>query len=368
MEENPKRKRQRVDGVHASDMSLVTPDVAAHKSGWKVTEMGRVLRTVRMRPDHPLPPTLEERTKAKSAVAATAGTHYTKGKKTLGKDGKEEEKRKKKKDPPVRARKVTIDVTKWESTLLKGMFLESQGAVPVDSEKRGDVEEVGVESSEEDEESEEDSGESEEEDEEEDVVMVEEQKQKPAPKAKAQPASPVPTKPSAPTPQHAPAVGAPSTSKIVTPEPSDATPSIAHEKSAALSLLSSLFGNADDEDDWVVHDALDSDIDEEEILKAESKARDNVVRSGVNVSKGDADFEIVPREKGSAGVKRKVDEVLDDEQMEERQIPAQKEVPPVPEKEDPKPAVQAAPNLKDLFAPREEEGKLKVCHSSHSQC
>ncbi|TEB22073.1 hypothetical protein FA13DRAFT_1523424 [Coprinellus micaceus] len=139
----PKRKRQRLDGVHAKDMSLVTPSSAAQKSGWKVTEMGRVLRTIRVRPDHPLPLTLEEMAKAKSAVAAGAGTHYTKGKKNekgregKGKDG--EERKKRKKDPMVRARRVTIDVTKWESTLLKGMFLESQGVGKVESGKEADI-------------------------------------------------------------------------------------------------------------------------------------------------------------------------------------------------------------------------------------
>lgn len=363
LEGQPKRKRQRVDGVHSSDMSPVTPEVAAHKAGWKVTEMGRVLRTVRMRPDHPLPPTLEEKAKAKSAVAATAGTHYTKGKKVAGKEGKDEDKRKRKKDPPVRARRVTIDVTKWESTLLKGMFLESQGAVPAGGGNMGDIiEQVDEASSDQDEDSGEDVSEAEEQGEEVDAVMEEEEKQRPLPKITARSAPPPPPKTSLPTPQPVLPIAAASSSKPTVTDPTDPASSIAQEKSAALSLLSSLFGNADDEDDWVAQDALDSDIDEEEILKAENKARDNVVRSGVNVSKGDVEFEVVPRERGPAGVKRKAVEAAEEEDEEDdRQVPVQKEETPGPEeKERSKPVVQAAPNLKDLFAPREEEGKTAM--------
>ena len=128
-----------------------------------------------MRPDHPLPPTLEERAKAKSAVAASGGSHYTKGKQTKtsgekgkggkGKDG--EEKRKRKKDPMVRARRVTIDVTKWESTLLKGMFLESQGVGKVGGGKGGDILPEESRESEEEEESDEETSEGEEEEEDE---------------------------------------------------------------------------------------------------------------------------------------------------------------------------------------------------------
>ncbi|KAJ7056511.1 hypothetical protein C8F01DRAFT_1156449, partial [Mycena amicta] len=53
-------------------MELVTPETAAQRAGWKVTEMGRVLRPMRMRPERPLPPPLATETKPKKKEAATS--------------------------------------------------------------------------------------------------------------------------------------------------------------------------------------------------------------------------------------------------------------------------------------------------------
>ena len=51
-----KRRRLRgVQGVHARDMSLVTPENVATRGGWRVTPTGRLIRPMRMRPLHPLP-------------------------------------------------------------------------------------------------------------------------------------------------------------------------------------------------------------------------------------------------------------------------------------------------------------------------
>ncbi len=113
-EEPPKKKRRRAHGVHAEDMSLVTAENVNERPGWKVTPMGRIIRPVRIRPEHPLGEPLEVK----------------KVKRKLKDDGKgddkgEEKKKRKKreKQPDTRARRKTIDPTRWGSVHLKGMFL-----------------------------------------------------------------------------------------------------------------------------------------------------------------------------------------------------------------------------------------------------
>ncbi|KAH7910241.1 hypothetical protein BJ138DRAFT_1009253 [Hygrophoropsis aurantiaca] len=109
--EPPKKKRRRENGVHAEDMSLVTPEDANKRGGWRVTPMGRVVRPLRMRPARPLEP----------QIAVTRGI------KKAGPNGKE--KRKRVKAPATRARRRTIDPTKWDSVHLKGMFLDADGVI-----------------------------------------------------------------------------------------------------------------------------------------------------------------------------------------------------------------------------------------------
>ncbi|KAH9926928.1 uncharacterized protein B0H18DRAFT_303671 [Fomitopsis serialis] len=107
-----KRRRlpRGVQGVHAADMSLVTPENVASRPGWRVTALGRIIRPIRMRPEHPLPDPHEAAIpQAKGRVAQ----------KVVGK------KKKRVKDPPTRAWRRTIDPTRWGSEHLKGMFLEN---------------------------------------------------------------------------------------------------------------------------------------------------------------------------------------------------------------------------------------------------
>ncbi|KAI0730896.1 hypothetical protein C8Q76DRAFT_613906 [Earliella scabrosa] len=117
-EDAPPKKRRRlprgVQGVHARDMSLVTPENVATRGGWRVTPAGRLIRPMRMRPTHPLPEPLD---------VAKAAERAAKGK---GKD--EKSKKKRVRDPPTRARRRTIDPTKWGSEHLKGIFLENAAA------------------------------------------------------------------------------------------------------------------------------------------------------------------------------------------------------------------------------------------------
>ena len=87
-------------------MTLVTPENASLRSGWRVTPMGRIVHPIRMRPEKPLPP-------------MSTVTSNTAGKKV------ERKKRKLEQVKLVRARRRTIDPTKWDSQHLKGAFLDS---------------------------------------------------------------------------------------------------------------------------------------------------------------------------------------------------------------------------------------------------
>lgn len=98
-------------------MSLITPENAATRPGWKVMPSGRVIRTMRMRPGKPLPPVSTDT-------------------KVLNTKEKERRRKKKAKDPDTRARSRTIDVTKWNGSYVTGVFLgESEVATAVSSRR-----------------------------------------------------------------------------------------------------------------------------------------------------------------------------------------------------------------------------------------
>lgn len=92
-------------------MSLVTLDNAATRGKWRVTATGRLLRPMRMRPSHPLPASLD-------------AAKPEKAKSNPSKD------RKRTREPPTRARRKTIDPTRWGSQHLKGIFLENAAVIP----------------------------------------------------------------------------------------------------------------------------------------------------------------------------------------------------------------------------------------------
>lgn len=102
-----KRVRTRNHGRPSSTLPL-TPlpaDVAAKTSGWVVTPSGRVVRPIKMRPERPLGPILSMASESKNPKKTT---------------------RKAKRKPPlVRARRQTIDPTKWGSTYLTGAFVDA---------------------------------------------------------------------------------------------------------------------------------------------------------------------------------------------------------------------------------------------------
>lgn len=273
----PKKKVRysKYTAVPAEDMSLVTPENASTRPGWTVTPSGRILKPMRMRPGKPLPPVVAETTVKP---------------RTKGKDEKKTKKKKKKlRDPEVRARKRTIDVTRWGGQPLKGVFL---GVVPEGV--------VGAESSEEESVVEEEEVEEEAQEPDSDEEMAEVPKKEiHDPEPARQPAAPA----------------------------AETTIDFAQEKAQTLGLLQSLFGGKD-ENDWVGRESVGSDIDVDE--------------SRVVVGdREEADYEIVPVDEDvdmAGEIESSVDEAVSDDS--------------------PPPPPTTSTKLKDLFAPREDEGTL----------
>ena len=310
-------------------MSLVTPETALKRGGWKVTSMGRILRPIRMRPVRPLPPTLEEQNKT---VALSTKNLKKDSKSRFGKAEREEKGRKKRnKEPVSRARIRTIDVTKWGSTQLKGVFLESQGAVAPRHLDEEAIEDSDLDSNGEE-------GE-------------EAQSQSDEPESRSD-IAPTFREPLPPIPPPLPKVLSPFRPGFL-PQPSDDENDLAVEKSRALSLLSSLFAADHHDDDWMGKESVGSDVDEEELLKHHQRL--------LQAGEEDVGFEVVPRnaakratnvsvvphdredeEEGGEQPERSVEE-------EERKNEVSVETPQT-----------ATTSLNDLFAPREEEGECLV--------
>lgn len=304
-------------------MSLVTPSNVSERKGWKVTPMGRMVRPIKMRPDRPLPPP-------------------TLGRSGKGKDGNE--RRKRVREPDVRARRRTIDPTKWDSVLLKGMFLDMiSGDV-----QRGDGKEKETVFNQDRSESEGKSesgynsdGRSRLQTAKSDAHDVMSNSAEPCLRI-ADPVSVFslslsPLKPS-PTLR---TTGSPGVSNANVPD-------LIHEKSASLSLLRSLFGSKDD--DWGGKESVGSDISEEEV--------ERLMREGGRVSGADA---------GEAGGGKEVEEVSmhidnaynesvhnDQVTQEPQQIQDASKPESVVEQQNGKPVQKT--KLKDMFAPREEDG------------
>ncbi|KAI5999700.1 hypothetical protein EDD15DRAFT_2363033 [Pisolithus albus] len=109
----PRTSRSKRHQLVFASPALDTPlsrDDAAKTAGWVVMPSGRIIRPMRMRPERPLEP-----------MHAVGSGRRTRGK-TSEKEGK---KRKKRQVSPSRARRRTIDPTKWDSTYLTGAFLDA---------------------------------------------------------------------------------------------------------------------------------------------------------------------------------------------------------------------------------------------------
>ncbi|KAF9038507.1 hypothetical protein BJ165DRAFT_392335 [Panaeolus papilionaceus] len=325
---DPPKKKRKFGATLAEDMSLVTPRNAKQR-GWKVTEMGRIMKSAKIRPARPLPDVEETRTKT------------VKGK------GEPTEKKKKKrvKEPDTRARRRTIDMTKWGSTHLKGMFLDLAvvGGGDPSVNKAYDVDEA------EDEASESDSSSEEEEVEElldnpsqsppapaPVAVAVSESMSKVAESSKPQKS----TTPSLPT-------NTISTASHVIPSVASTSQlpdndiDIELEKAKSLNLLSSLF--KDDDDDWIAQESVGSDIDEEELTKGDKMLVDDDANT----------FEIVPKNAAPVShLKRHVPQDEEGDEEDEMVVEeSQRQTVTKPEDQ----AKKSKPGLKDLFAPTVKE-------------
>ncbi|KAI0358142.1 hypothetical protein OH77DRAFT_1587865 [Trametes cingulata] len=314
----PPKKRRRlprgVQGVHASDMSLVTPENVKTRGGWRVTATGRLIRPVRMRPEHPLPEPLDS----------------AKPEKAKGKSGKV---RKRLRDPPTRARRRTIDPTKWGSTHLKGIFLENAAAFAVSTSKpaaSGPSHASESESETEDEEDEDmaEDGVSEESDDQQDDEVSEGEElsgEAEPPRASARLSFSAPKQKTAhnatalPTSQQQP--------PVVTTE-------LAEETSKALGLLQSLFG---DKEEWGSAESVGSDVDEEDLRRI---GNDATAAADTAPDEADGDRE----DAGAMDVDG----------------PVVQEAPSAPESAPGPARGSEKTKLKDLFAPREEEAGFSL--------
>ena len=284
--ERPTKRRRlpkSVQGVHAYDMSLVTPENVSTRGKWRVTPTGRLIRPMRMRPSHPLPAPLDAKKPGKEKPKAA------KGKKRV-------------RDPPYRAKRRTIDPTRWGSQHLKGIFLENAAAiarpalVPSTSEPDGQ-EESGNES----ETGEDDDGTDEESEEEEDIPNI-------SPPPVTLTAEPLPR-----------LVAPPTSAKPSVPASVD---DLDAEKKQSLGLLQSLFGG---KEEWGGAESVGSDVEEDDLPPAIQpiSARED---QGVE----------------DAGTAMDIDGPVPNAPPEDRAPTAVGNVQKT--------------RLKDLFAPREEEG------------
>ena len=239
-------------------------------------------------------------------------------------DGKnvERKKRKLEKAKLVRARRRTIDPTKWDSQHLKGAFLDSvivaddDGSLPVATPSQphtlGDREESDTSSGEEEDEEKDESDTSEYESVAEELLTTPAAVDRPPPTAPAE------------------------------QDTIDADQDFNQEKLRALSLLDSMFGGLERDQEWGGKEQLDSDVE-----LPPSQASPSPAQSSSHRAPKDTDLMPV------------IEEVQEDSSKDESSATS------------PAPSLERAPTpvttqsaattkakLKDLFAPQEEQGAL----------
>ena len=384
----PPKKRRRLArgcaGVHAADMSVVTPESTSLRSGWRRTPLGRLVRPMRMRPLHPLPP-------AESTSLASRGSAQELYKK----------KKKKKEEKLVRARRQLIDPEMWGNEYLSGIMLEG-GSNRILPEKS--VEVLRAEAL---------------------ALITKDTKVGTTPKssgkpeifrppkepAQISPPSSRSTSPELPVVKRSPPQRPAET--LVNPQPlpqsqsqSQAQLDLAAESSRGLALLSSLFettGSNGNEDDWGGSESLsDLEVDMTELAKPTQSRRkaqnepeddieyvsrepsklskltltENVVQEDADISMDnlhDEQATLLPDveeevEQEEEQEQEEIDEEVEDEvedEVEEAEERAdevasseKEEVPAAatPTAQAIKPTTQTT-KLKDMFAPQAEEGK-----------
>ena len=300
----PKKRRRKNEGSQAEDMSLVTSANVNDRKGWQVSSLGRITRPVKMRPERPLPEIQQEELNPALQKKQVRDVSKTEGE-------KKEKKKKRLKDPDSRARRKMIDMTKWGSVHLKGMFLDMP-ALGMKRLKLDDAYDPTIES-----EGNEESGGDD------DRIGVPQSSERTLSSQ---------TLPSPPLPTNGlnllgPSVGQPLPNNNIDPEV---------EKTQSLNLLASLFGG--DDDNWVHPESVGSDIDVDELMKGDAMLVDDDDDDGI---------EVVPIDSDMAGTAKRQNEVEEENGLETENPIAQ--VAPK--------STEHSTKLKDLFAPREEEGK-----------
>lgn len=310
-DERRARKRRRlarrggiVQGRHSRDMSLVTPENVLRRSQWRVTPLGRLIRPMRMRPARPLGPPLD-------VLKATA--HQP------GQQGKVR-KRRARVEPPTRARRQTIDPLRWGSTHIGGVFLDrgqaSNAFVASGARGGGGASTIG------------ESTEIEADDEVEEILDTPQSPGDDDDDSRPTSARPPPSVP-----------------------PESMSSELAAEKTRALQLLNSMFGEATE--DWGGAESIASDIEQ-----AATESRANVVSySSQSPHDATADFEVFPADQ------RWADEISPVDRHAQTAATAERDPDPDPVHR------PSTSKLKDLFAPREEEGEfvgLLLYGSHHS--
>ncbi|KAF8489972.1 hypothetical protein F5888DRAFT_1808403 [Russula emetica] len=298
-----KRRRLAVRGVqarHARDMSLVTSSNVHQSPQWCVTPLGRLIRPMRMRPARPigLPLDVLKAQNQNPSFKSQGGKEGRKRRRTVAST------------PPTRARRLTIDPLRWGSTHISGVFLEGERALMSPALDAGGETsaKTGV------------SSEVEGDDE---VEKILDASQSPA-DDNDEPSTP------------------PGSSSI----PVDTTNAdLAAEKATALRLLYSMFGEADE--DWGGAENVDSD------MEREVAAANSALHASQSSSSHDAvDFEVVPAAQ-RASKKSSIDQ-----RQTAQTTTANAAAPLNPDPVQP----PTATKLKDLFAPREEEGFSLIGH------
>jgi hypothetical protein len=297
-----KRKRRRNEGSQAEDMSLVTSANVNDREGWQVSSIGRITRPVKMRPQRPLPEILENSTLKTNQVRDVGTT-----------EGEKDKKKKRLKDPDTRARRRMIDMTKWGSVHLKGMFLD----MPSLGMKRLKLDDIHGPTIEND--GNEESGD--------DI-----DKMKISQSSERTVSSQTP--PSPPLPTNSVNLFGPSVGQVRLPL-SNNNIDLEAEKKQSLNFLVSLFDG--DDDNWVHPESVGSDIDVDELMKGDAMLVDD--------DDDDDGIEVVPVESDMTGTTN-----LQNEEEEEN---GQDIENPLASTKSAEPSTK----LKDLFAPREEEGK-----------
>lgn len=312
--------------------------------------MGRMIRPVRMRPERPLPPQTQT-TLSRPSKSAKDGK---------AKEGLDKKKKKRAREPDVRARRKTIDPTRWDSIHLKGMFLDVITAPPERVQEPEDNEQSSGSSSDDTDGS--DLGD-----------IAESALAQPVlnlTKKRSRSLTPIPQPHPESTSEPALLVDKSLLQSSPHPKSIVSTSSVIDlnlEKTTSLSLLHTLFGSLDNEDEWEGRESVGSDIGEDEV---ERLMREGGRAGGASVE--EVEVEEVPMEVDHpvrVGTDI-IDEIEVDDAMakEAEEQETASEPPPEPE---PEPAVEKwtipaqATKLKDLFAPREEEGTFSSSLGLH---